>query len=372
MDTFKKLPLGGVDRRAMVSALAERALPTAEALVAAQRPLISPAGTQIAKDAAVLVLGGSNGITRAAALQLVFGEGAAVYGVHYDSEKMQVGPAHVAALTKAADSIGVATRFWNADATKPEVIAEVVGYLKERYRAVHLINGIAAGATKRYAEHGPTSVKDLDVAFDVVLQTPDFSSPENVRKVGMVDVEVATEVDIERTNRFMGSSSLLWAEPLAEKGLLVRGESVVGFCDYDYPADDPVYAMGPLAGAKVLQRQTMATIAERWGAKTVRICYPAVCTTALGAIPGGLLMYGLTAEILLERGQYQGLMDLGRGTMKMFEAGFGSGELRLDGDYQQTLPEFYERKAKLTSDDLPGALEKLFAHSAKVKASGAI
>jgi enoyl-[acyl-carrier protein] reductase/trans-2-enoyl-CoA reductase (NAD+) len=75
--------------------------------------------------------------------------------------------------------------------------------------------------------------------------------------VGLVDVEVATDVDIERTNKFMGSSSLLWAEPLAEAGLLVRGESLVAFCDYDYPPDDPVYAMGPLAGAKQLQRKTM-------------------------------------------------------------------------------------------------------------------
>ena len=73
-----------------------------------------------------------------------------------------------------------------------------------KYRAVHLINGIAAGATKRYVEHGPTQVKDLDVAFNPVLQVPDFSKPENVRKVGLVDVEVATDVDIERTNKLHG------------------------------------------------------------------------------------------------------------------------------------------------------------------------
>ena len=42
---------------------------------------------------------------------------------------------------------------------------------------------------------------------------------------------------------------------------------------------------------------------ERFGARTVRLCYPAVATTALGAIPGGLLMYGLSAEILLEQAE---------------------------------------------------------------------
>jgi len=73
--------------------------------------------------------------------------------------------------------------------------------------------------------------------------------------------------DVERTNRFMGSSSLLWAEPLAKAGLLAKGESVVAFCDYDYPPDDPVYAMGPLAGAKTLQRKTMGEIHDPSGRK---------------------------------------------------------------------------------------------------------
>ena len=48
-------------------------------------------------------------------------------------------------------------------------------------RVVHLINGIAAGATKRYEKHGTTQVRDLDVAFDPVLQVPDF---ENARVAG--------------------------------------------------------------------------------------------------------------------------------------------------------------------------------------------
>lgn len=369
METFKKLPLGGVDRRAMVTALSERGATVAQAELAAQRATLTPAGTAIAEDAAVLLLGGSNGITRALALQLLFAENVAVYGVHYDSEKMQIGPAHVAAISDAADAAGTAARFWNADATRPETVAEVVAFLKDHHRAVHLVNGIAAGATKRYVEHGPTQVKDLDVSFDSVLQTPDFSRPEHVRRVGLVDVEVATDVDIERTNKFMGSSSLLWAEPLAEAGLLVPGESIVGFCDYDFPADDPVYAMGPLAGAKVLQRQTMTTIRERFGARTARICYPAVCTTALGAIPGGLLMYALSAEILLERGQYVDLLGLARGSMRVFHPDWDGSDLHLDLDYQAAQPEFHARKDKLTSADLPGAFARLFDYSAKAKAA---
>jgi enoyl-[acyl-carrier protein] reductase/trans-2-enoyl-CoA reductase (NAD+) len=63
-------------------------------------------------------------------------------------------------------------KFFNEDATKPATIEMVVKELKGKFRAVHFVNGIAAGATKRYAEHGPTQVKDLDVAFHPVLQTP--------------------------------------------------------------------------------------------------------------------------------------------------------------------------------------------------------
>lgn len=360
METFKKLPLGGVDRRAMVAALAERGLSTAQDLLAAQRGAITSQGSRIAPDAAVLILGGSNGITRAVAAHLLFGERARVYAVHYDSEKMQIGGHHVRAMSAAAEREGLHARFWNEDATKPEVVSEVVAALKGEVRAVHLINGIAAGATKRYAEHGPTQVKDLDVAFDPVLQTPDFSKAENIRKVGLVDVEVATDVDIERTNKFMGTSTTLWASALGEAGLLVKGESVVAFCDYDYPPDDPVYAMGPLAGAKKLQRASMAEIREKYGVHAARICYPPVATTALGAIPGGLLMYALSAQILLEQGHYRDVMALGEASMGIFTPGWDGQDLYLDKAYKAILPEFHLRKATLTNLDLPGAFGKLY------------
>lgn len=361
LETFKKLPLGGVDRRAMVTALAKDGMRVAFELLAEQRRAIQPAGTSIAKDAAVVILGGSNGITRALAAQLLFGERARIYAVHYDSEKMQIGPFHVAAMKAAASDEGLTARFWNEDATKPQIIDQLLDSLEASgVRAVHLINGIAAGATKRYAEHGPTQVKDLDVAFDPVLQVPDFSRPENVRRVGLVDVEVATPVDIERTNRFMGSSTLLWAEALGRAGFLVRGESTVTFCDYDFPPDDPVYAMGPLAGAKVIQRRAMTEIRERFGARAARICYPPVATTALGAIPGGLLMYALSAQLLTERGEHRDVMQLGRDSMALWKAGWDGADLHLDGAYKAALPEFHERRERLGDADLPGAFHLLY------------
>ena len=360
LEVFRKLPLGGTDRRSIVQALAQDGQRVARELLAAQRAALRPRGAGLAKDTAVVILGGSNGLTRALAVQLLFGERASVFGVHYDSEKMQIGGHHVAALVEAAEAEGLTARFWNADATKPETVDEVVAALRGQYRAVHLVNGIAAGATKRYAEHGPTNVKDLDVAFDPILQVPDFSRPENIRRVGLVEVEVATDTDIERTNRFMGTSSLLWAEPLAAAGLLARGESVVAFCDYDFEPDDPVYAMGPLAGAKKLQRKTMEEIHERFGARTVRVCYPAVATTALGAIPGGLLMYGLSAQILKERGQYQDVLELGAATAPIFAPDFQGSIFRLDEAYQAALPEFHRRKDALAPENLRDAFTQLY------------
>lgn len=361
LEVFKKQPLGGTDRRSIVSGLAEHGPRVARDLLEAHVRRVCPRAASIPDDTAVIILGGSNGLTRCIAIELLFGARAAVFGVHYDSDKMQIGVHHVAALRERAAAEGLTARFWNTDATKPGVPDEVIAELKGKYRAVHLINGIAAGATKRYAEHGPTKVKDIDVAFDPILQIPDFSRPENIRRVGLVEVEVATETDIDRTNRFMGTSSLLWAEGLANAGLLVAGQSIVAFCDYDFEPTDPVYAMGPLAGAKKLQRETMAQIRERFGAKTVRICYPAVATTALGAIPGGLLMYGLSAQILKERGQYQDVVDLGAGTMQLFEPGFASDVLRLDDAYQAALPEFHQRENELGPDNLRGSFSALYA-----------
>jgi enoyl-[acyl-carrier protein] reductase/trans-2-enoyl-CoA reductase (NAD+) len=199
------------------------------------------------------------------------------------------------------------------------------------------------------------------VAFHPVLQVPDFSRAENVRKLGLVEVEVATEADIERTNRFMGTSSLLWSEALAQAGLLAAGESIVAFCDYDFPADDPVYAMGPLAGAKKLQRASMSEIRRRFGARTARLCYPAMATTALGAIPGGLLMFALSAQILKERGQYRDIPTLAAESMTLFAPAWQGGDVRLDAAYQECLPEFFSRSRVIEPGDLPAALALLFA-----------
>jgi enoyl-[acyl-carrier protein] reductase / trans-2-enoyl-CoA reductase (NAD+) len=360
LEVFKKLPLGGVDRRSLVGQLKENGATAAQKVLAAQRAKLKKTGVTMPDDAVVLFLGGSNGITRSVAAQLALGEGVPVVGCHYDSAKMQIGVHHVAALQAAAEETGVKCAFFNRDATKDKAIAEVIEYLKASYRVVHLINGIAAGATKRYEKHGPTTVRDLDVAFDSVLQVPDFGKGEAYRKLGLVEVECASETEIERTNKFMGTSSMLWAKPLAEAGLLVKGESVVAFCDYDYPADDPVYAMGPLAGAKVLQRGTMQQIADDYGARCVRLCYPAMPTTALGAIPGGTLMYALTAQILQERGELRSIDQLAEDTMALWRDPVPANELRLDTAYQATLPAFYDRRDALTPDDIPNAFSGLF------------
>jgi len=110
LETFKKLPLGGVDRRALVGGLAKDGLRVATELLAEQRAAIRPGGAEIAPDTAVLILGGSNGITRALAVQLLFGERARVYAVHFDSEKMQIGHHHVQAIKTAAEALGLTAR----------------------------------------------------------------------------------------------------------------------------------------------------------------------------------------------------------------------------------------------------------------------
>ena len=360
LDVFRKLPLGGVDRRSLVKLMAREGAAAAEKLLALQLKDIKPVGAHIADDVAVLLLGGSNGITRALALQLVFGEGAAVYGVHYDSAKMQIGVHHATAMMAAAQRRGSTLQLFNRDATRDKSIAEVVALLADKYRAVHLINGIAAGATKRYAKYGPTTVRDIDVAFDAVLQVPDFANRLAYRRLGLVEVEVASEAEIERTNKFMGTSTTLWVEALAAAGLVAAGESIVGFCDYDYEADDPVYGMGPLAGAKVLQREAMQQLKERYGIRPARICYPPMATTALGAIPGGMLMYALSAQLLMEQNSYRSIAQLAHDSMVLFDNGFEAEQLRLDGAYKQVLPEFHKRRQAMVVADVPAAFAALF------------
>ncbi|MCX7882403.1 MAG: hypothetical protein N2314_04180 [Brevinematales bacterium] len=359
LQTFEKKPLGGINIRELAKILKEEGQKAADELLAKQLKTIKPMGIKLPEDHVVLLLGGSNGILRAVAIQLLFGEKIPVYAVHYDRETMQIGHYHVQAFKREAAKVGVDTQWWNADATDPQVIQEVVASLKQKYKVVHLINGIAAGATKRYEQYGPTKVRDIDVAFHPVLQYPDFSKLENIRQLGLVDVAVATEKDIERTNLFMGTSTTLWVDPLAEAGLLQKGVSVVAFADYDFEKDDPVYGMGPLAGAKILQRESMERAAQKYGVKAIRICYPAMDTTALGAIPGGLLMFAMTTVILNEKKAFKNLKQLAFETMEMFTPHFSNRELRLDKEFQAILPEFHKRADALTPNDVPGVFEPL-------------
>ncbi|MCS6902021.1 MAG: hypothetical protein RMJ98_20510 [Myxococcales bacterium] len=353
LETFSKLPFGGLSPKLMARRLAAEGAAVAAADLAQIRAKVQPSGVAFPEGSAVLLLGGSGGILRALAIQLIVGERVPVYTMHYDSEKLQIGPYHARALEAAAAELRVPCRFVNADATRPEKIREMVERIKAGgHRCVHLINGIAAGATKRFAEYGTTKVRDLDIAFDPLRQIPDFSSWDSIRRFGFVDVEIASEADIERTYKFMGRSTDPWADALHEAGLLIPGESVVAFTDYDYEPDDPVYALGPLAQAKILQRESMVRIRERTGARTLRLCYPAMNTTALGAIPGGTLMFAGTAQILLEQGAYQNIPTLAAATLPIFSPAFSGKELRVDKAFQRVLPEFHRRKVTMHSGNL--------------------
>jgi len=43
----------------------------------------------------------------------------------------------------------------------------------------------------------------------------------------MVDVAVANEGDIERTNKFMGTSTTLWVEPLAKAAVVAGADGIM-------------------------------------------------------------------------------------------------------------------------------------------------
>ena len=75
-------------------------------------------------------------------------------------------------------------------------------------------------------------------------------------------------------------------------------------------------------------------------------------------------MYGLTAQILRERGTYRDLVDLGRGSMAIFEKDYAGADVRLDSAYQETLPEFFARRDAMTPADVPGAFSALFGQEA--------
>jgi enoyl-[acyl-carrier protein] reductase/trans-2-enoyl-CoA reductase (NAD+) len=195
-----------------------------------------------------------------------------------------------------------------------------------------------------------------------VRQVPDFSSWDCIRKVGLVSVDVATEQDIERTHQFMGRSTDPWADALAAAGLLVRGESLVAFADYEFEPTDPVYGMGPLAAAKLMQRESLARIHRAYGVRTTRLCYPPMCTTAIGAIPGGLLKFAGSAELMLREGTYKNLAALAADTIPAFDARFTDEALHLDLPYKAVRRAFDQLVDGLDNDNLRERLAHVVGH----------
>ena len=139
-------------------------------------------------------------------------------------------------------------------------------------------------------------------------------------------------------------------------------ESIVAFADYDYEPDDPVYAKSPLSLAKNQQRERMKEIHDRYGARTVRLCYPAMNTTAIGTIPGGCLMFAGNAEVGLRHGTYKNLRQLAHDTMAMFAKGFDAPELRLDVEYQKGLDEFHALKRDMSETNFRDRIKDVIGH----------
>ena len=61
-----------------------------------------------------------------------------------------------------------------------------------------------------------------------------------------------------------------------------------------------------------------------------------------------------------ERGQLKNIVELAAESMKIFEKGYDGSDVRLDAEYQETLPEFFKRRDALTPADIPGAFSALY------------
>jgi enoyl-[acyl-carrier protein] reductase/trans-2-enoyl-CoA reductase (NAD+) len=103
----------------------------------------------------------------------------------------------------------------------------------------------------------------------------------------------------------------------------------------------------------------MLRIHEKFNVQTVRLCYPAMDTTAIGAIPGGLLMFALSAQVLAEEGKFKNLMQLAEETMAIFKPGFAANDLRTDADFKAILKEMHQREPYLTRKNVKEHLHLL-------------
>lgn len=263
----------------------------------------------------VLIIGASTGYGLATRIAAAFGGRSATFGVFFekaagDGKTATAGWYNSVAFTAQAKAAGLYAGNANGDAFSDTLKAEVIDRLRRDWGGVDLL--IYSLASPRRTD--PRSGRVFSSTLKPIGQ-PFFAKSLDTDKriVTTMEVEPATEEEIEGTRKVMGGEDWeWWVDSLTEAGLLAPGFQTAAYSYIGPEVTWPVYHRGTIGMAKVDLQKTARRLHDRL--QTIRgrafvSVNKAVVTQASAAIPVVPLYLAILFRIMKEKGLHEGCIE---------------------------------------------------------------
>jgi enoyl-[acyl-carrier protein] reductase / trans-2-enoyl-CoA reductase (NAD+) len=203
-------------------------------------------------DGCCIVLGSSTGYGLASTITSAFAHGMPTIGVCLERapERGRTGTAgwyNTAAVHDHARQAGVPVRIVNADCFAHDTKRQVLDLAREHGPVRLLINSVASPVR--------TDPDTGELLRSVLKPVGDPYSNKTIRldsgEVTQVELEPATDVEVEQTRRVMGGEDWsLWLAALAESGLMADDFRTVAYTYIGPELTHPIYRSGSIGQAK--------------------------------------------------------------------------------------------------------------------------
>jgi enoyl-[acyl-carrier protein] reductase/trans-2-enoyl-CoA reductase (NAD+) len=263
------------------------------------------------KDA--LVLGSSTGYGLSSLLATVFGYGARAVSVCLErparaDKSASAGWYNLAAAHRLARAAGRSITTINGDAYSDEIKAQTIDRLKQTNTKLDCVV-YSLASPKRVDPRTGTSyfseLKPLGATYT------NKSINLNNDQVVSVQIEPATEADIEATRKVMGGEDwALWMDALLDADLLAPGCRAVAYSYVGPQLTYPIYRSGTIGKAKEHLEATAQsldrTLRERLGGGAYVSVNKALVTQASSAIPVVPLYISILYKVMKAKGTHEG------------------------------------------------------------------
>ena len=237
-----------------------------------------------------LIIGCSTGYGLASRIALAFGAGTETIGISFEREPNERRTASAGwynnrAFDEEAAKAGLQSRTLDGDAFSAEMKRDVCALLRDSGGAVDLVV-YSLAAPRRTDADGVTwrsAIKPIGETY----HSKSLNLTDNT--VGEIDIEPATDEEIEGTVKVMGGEDwALWIDALAKNGLLNDGAKTLAYTYIGPELTHGIYTNGTIGRAKQHLFETANQLSERYQAINLDAALSvnkAVVTQASAAIP---------------------------------------------------------------------------------------